>query len=142
MAAVQVQHFLSRARDFHKGKVLLRDEKLLGNDLSTYRLSSALLGIHCAISYSDALRTGMGCADVSSDDHRNAANDLKQRLADRKFEKTQGAVRFERLLSKKNRVEYDPVTVRENEVEDIVIQATRFADWAEETGKALKIEGW
>ena len=115
---------------------------LLKDGLAEYGYSSALLGIHGAISYSDALRTGMGCADVSSDDHRNAASDLKQRLADRKFEKTQGAVRFERLLSKKNRVEYDPVTVRENEVEDIVIQALRFADWAEETGKALKIEGW
>jgi len=115
---------------------------LLKDDLAGYRFSPALLGIHCAISYSDALRTGMGCEDVSSDDHRNAPRDLKQRLADRKFEKTQGAVRFERLLSKKNRVEYDPVTVRENEVEDIVIQAMRFADWAEETGKALKIEGW
>jgi virulence-associated protein VapD len=136
MAAVHVQHFLDRARDFLKGMDLLKD------DLAGYKFSLALLGIHCAISYSDALRTGMGCVDVSSDDHRNAPSDLKQRLADRKFEKTQGAVRFERLLSKKNRIEYDPVTVRENEVEDIVIQAMRFADWAEEAGKALKIEGW
>ena len=42
----------------------------------------------------------------------------------------------------KNRIAYDPVMVRENEVDDAVKQAERFADWAEEAGRKLKIEGW
>jgi hypothetical protein len=136
MVGVQVQHFLDRARDFFNGMRLLRD------DLAEFKSSSALLGIHCAISYSDALRTGMGCADVSSDDHQNAVNDLKLRLASRKFEKMQGAIRLERLLSKKNRIAYASGVPRENEIEDIVKQAERFAFWAEETGRRLQIEGW
>lgn len=136
MIAMQVQHFLGRARDFLKGMDLLKD------DLAEYRSSTALLGIHCAISYSDALRTGMGCTDVSSDNHSSAASDLKSRLASRKFEKMQGAVRFERLLSKKSRIAYASEAAREDEVEDIVKQAERFAFWAEETGRKLKIEGW
>jgi hypothetical protein len=136
MIAVQVQHFLGRARDFLKGMDLLQ------GDLAGYRFSSALLGIHGAISYCDALRTGMGRERVSSDDHSRAANDLKSLLVSRNFVNRKGIGHFEKLLSKKNRVEYDPVTVRENEVEDIVKQAERFAFWAEETGRKLKIEGW
>jgi hypothetical protein len=136
MIGAQVQHYLSRARDFLKGMDLLQD------DLDEYRSSSALLGIHCAISYCDALRTGMGCADVSSEDHRNAARELRSLLSARRFEKQQGVHRLEGLLSKKSRIAYAAQTVRENEIRDILIQAERFAFWAEETGKKLGIEGW
>jgi len=41
-----------RARDFLKGMDLLKD------DLVEFRFSPALLGIHGAISYCDALRIG------------------------------------------------------------------------------------
>ena len=136
MAAVQVQHFLGRARDFLKGMDLLQ------NDLGVYRFSSALLGIHGAISYCDALRMGLGSEKVSSDDHQSAAGDLKSLLASKKFEKQQGVDRLGKLLSKKSRIAYAPEAVREVEVEDIVKQAERFAFWAETTGRALKIEGW
>ena len=141
MAIVQVQHFLDRARDFLKGKVLLRDEKLLGDDLSAYRLSSALLGIHCAISYSDALRIGMGCVDVSSDNHRNAAGDLEKRL-DEKSENRRAILHLKNLLDIKSKIEYEPKTVREKEVEEIAKHAERFAEWAETTGRKQRIEGW
>lgn len=135
MAAVLVQRYLNRARDFLKGMDLLKD------DLNEFRSSSALLGIHCAISYSDALRTGMGCTDVSLDDHRSAASDLKSRLAVRRFEKLHGANHLERLISKKSWIAYATDATTEGEIEDIVKRADRFASWAEETGKALKIEG-
>jgi hypothetical protein len=136
MIAVEVQHFLGRARDFLKGMDLLKD------DLTEFRFSSALLAIHCAISYSDAMRTGMGCANVSLDDHQSAARDLKSRLVSRNHVNRKGLGHLEKLLSGKNRVQYDSVTVRENEVEDIVKHAERFARWAEESGRQLRIEGW
>ncbi len=136
MGAVQVQHYLGRARDFFNGMRLLRE------DLSEYKASSALLGVHSAISYSDALRVGMGCADVSSDDHRNSTSDLRVRLASRKFEKMQGTTRLERLISRKNGVAYACEALRENEIEELVKQAERFASWAEEAGRQLQIEGW
>ncbi len=136
MQVIQVQHYLNRARDFLKGMDLLRD------DLTEYKSSCALLGIHCAISYSDALRTGMGCADLTSDDHKTAASDLTTRLMSRKFQKVQGAARLERLLARKNGIAYAAEQARENEVEEIVKQAERFAFWAEETGRQLQIEGW
>ena len=137
MAVVQVQTYLGRARDFLEGFNLLRD------DLDEFRFSSALLGIHCAISYSDALRTGMGCENVSSDDHRSAVDDLKKRLnEDRRLENLRGVEHLKSLLSKKSRIEYASENVRRDEVEDIVKHARRFADWAEKTGRALKIWGW
>lgn len=136
MGAVQVQHYLDRARDFFSGMRLLQD------DLKGYKSSSALLAIHSAISYSDALRTGMGCMDVTSEDHRGAVTDLKSRLASRRFEKTQGASHLEKLLSLKGRIAYSADTARESEVEEIVKRAERFASWAEDTGRRLRIEGW
>ena len=115
---------------------------LLKDDLDEFRFSSALLGIHSAISYSDALRTGMGCENVSSDDHRSAADDLKKRLnEDRRFENLRGVEHLKNLLSKKSRIEYASENVRRDEAEDIVKHARRFADWAEKTGRALKIWG-
>ena len=137
MAAVQVQTYLGRARDFLEGFNLLKD------DLDEFRFSSALLGIHCAISYCDALRTGMGCENVSSEDHRSAADDLKKRLTeDRIVENLRGVEHLKNLLSKKSRIEYASETVRRDEIEDIVKHAQRFSDWAEKTGRALKIRGW
>jgi hypothetical protein len=136
MAAVQVQCYLGRARDFLKGMDLLRE------DLGEYRYSSALLGIHGAISYCDALRTGLGSEKVSSDDHRKAAGELKSLLAGRKFEKQQGTIRLEKLLGKKSRIAYARDAAGEVEINEIVVQAQRFAAWAEDAGKALKIEGW
>jgi hypothetical protein len=136
MAAVEVQHYLSRARDFFEGMKFLRD------DLDAFKFSSALLGRHCAISYCDALRTGMGSTKVSSDDHSSATNNLKSLLASRRFEGRQGLHHLERLLSKKSSVAYASEAAREVQVEDIVKRAERFAKWAEETGTTLKIEGW
>jgi hypothetical protein len=136
MMAAQVQQYLSRARDFFGAM------RLLSDDLREFGSSSALLGIHSAISYSDALRTGMGCADVAADDHRSAARDLRSRLALRRFEKIQGASHLEKLLSLKSWVSYSAEAARENQIENIVKWAERFASWSEDAGRQLRIEGW
>jgi len=136
MSAVQVQLYRNRARDFLGGMDLLQ------GDLETYSYSSALLGIHGAISYADALRVGMGSKKLSSEDHSRAADDLKSLLDSRGFKQQQGVKHLRLLLGRKSRISYSSETVRKNEVEDIVKRAMRFAEWAEETSKALKIEGW
>jgi hypothetical protein len=136
MANAEVQCFLSRARGFLKGMELLKD------DLAEYRNSSALLGIHAAISYGDALRVGMGNTKLSSDDHQSAVSDLKSMLAARKYEKPQGADRLGRLVSQKSKIVYSADSPTEFAIKQIVDQAQRFAYWAEETGKKLPIEGW
>ena len=136
MPAIEVQHFLGRARDFLDGL------KLLSDDLTEYRYSSALLAIHSAISYCDALRSGLGGVKLSLDNHLSAVGELRTLLADRKYDKPQGADRLERLLSKKSKIAYAADEATKNEIDDIVLQAERFALWAEEVGEKLKIEGW
>ncbi|MGH9600106.1 MAG: hypothetical protein ACRD27_09590 [Terracidiphilus sp.] len=136
MSVTQVQHFLGRARDFLKGMDLLKE------DLAEYRFSSALLGIHGAISYCDALRTGLGSGKLSSEDHQSAAGELRSLLAARRSERQQGADRLEKLLSKKSRIAYARDATGDAEIKLIVQQAERFAAWAESTGKELRIEGW
>jgi hypothetical protein len=136
MAAPNVQHYRSRARDFLDGMRILRD------DLDNLGWSSALLGIHGAMSYCDALRTGMGSKSLYAGDHKKAAVELQSLLDSRRFEKQQGVKHFKRLLECKTKISYAAERVGKNEIEDIVMRATRFADWAEETGKALRIEGW
>ena len=111
-------------------------------DLEQFQYSSALLGIHGAISYCDALRIGLGCKKLASDDHMRATKDLKSRLTSRRFVKTQGVDRLDRLVSKKSRIAYAVEASREDEIKQIVQQAERFAAWAEATGKELEIEGW
>lgn len=143
MIAIEVQHVLGRARDFLEGMETFVDEGayILGEDVVQFRHSPALLGIHCAISYCDALRIGLGSSKVSSENHGSATEDLKRCLKG-KIENLRGTEHLGDLLAKKSRIAYSPTTVRENEVEEIVKHAQRFALWAEETGKKLKIEGW
>jgi hypothetical protein len=115
---------------------------LLKDDLVEFRFSPALLGIHGAISYCDALRIGLGSEKVQSDDHQSATGDLKSLLASRRFEKLKGADRLGKLLSKKSRIAYASEATREDEIKQIIQDAERFAAWAEAAGKSLKIEGW
>ena len=84
----------------------------------------------------------MGSEKLSSDDHNCAAGDLKSLLQAKKFNKLQGVDRLGTLLSKKSRIAYAAEATREDEIKQIVQQAERFAAWAEDTGKALKIVGW
>jgi hypothetical protein len=136
MIAVEVQHYRSRARDFLDGMRFLQD------DLDAFGYSSALLGIHGAISYCDALRVGMGSKKLSASDHSRSADDLESLLGSRRPERQQGVKHLRLLLGRKSRISYAAEAIRKDEAEDIVKRAKRFADWAEETGKALKIEGW
>jgi hypothetical protein len=136
MIAITVQHHLSRARDFFKGMDLLKD------DLDGYQYSSALLGIHSAVSYCDALRIGMGSETLSSDDHRSAAKELRTLLSSRRYEEQNGVDRLERLLGQKSMIAYSQERANEKNIKSVVQQAERFALWAERAGKRLRIEGW
>jgi hypothetical protein len=135
MVAIEVQHYLKRARDFLNGVDLLRE------DMGQYKYSSALLGIHAAISYCDALRIGLGSERLSSDDHRAAADDLRQHLSTRSFDARSGTDRLRKILGYKSKIAYGPF---ESSLDfgTIVKDALRFATWAESAGRSLTIEGW
>jgi hypothetical protein len=106
MIAGRFELYRDRARDFLDGM------KFLQEDLDAFGYSSALLGIHGAISYADALRIGMGSKKVSSDDHSSATLELKSLLDSRRFEKQQGVKHLKLLLARKSRISYAAETVR------------------------------
>jgi hypothetical protein len=135
MIAIEVQHYLGCARDFLKGVDLLKD------DLVAYKYSSALLGIHAAISYSDAIRIGLGSKRLSSDDHRSAVEDLRTQIGARNWNAHNGPDRLQKLLGYKSKIAYGQY---ESGLDfgGIIQDAVRFAAWAESAGKALRIEGW
>jgi hypothetical protein len=144
MIAVAVQHYLVRARDFLKGmETLVREDVYLLNDeIAKFKHSPAQLGIHSAISYCDALRTGMGRTILTSDDHGKAAGELESLLKSQNFVNRKGIGHLKELLGNKSRVAYHPVSLRESEVDEIIKHTGRFAEWAEATGRKLKIRGW
>lgn len=145
MDSIRVQCYLNRARDFLAGMNALLGEEIFvrENDLVHYRSSPALLGIHGAISYCDALRVGLGGDSLSSKDHRSALNDLKVLLSARNYSEPQGAERFSSLVNKtKSKVAYSDVALDEDGMKKIIQDAERFASWAEKTGRRLGIEGW
>jgi len=128
-----------KARDFLRGMDLPED--LVESEC---RHSSALLAIHSAISYSDALRVGLGegIGELVSSDHKAAASKLEKLLNQKKYDKRQGVRHLERLIGKKNSVAYTPEVLTEEAVKAMIEQAQRFSVWAETTGSYLKIEGW
>jgi hypothetical protein len=136
MSAVLVQLYLKRARDFLEGMKLLR------SDSASYCYSSALLAIHGAVSYGDALRIGLGDEDLSADDHREAFSRLERLLKDRRYAKLDGAKRLRTLIGEKAAVAYGSTGVQEKMSKLLAEQAERFAAWAETTGVELKIGGW
>jgi len=136
MQAVQVEHYVQRAADFFYAMLSLRDDE-------SYRNSSALLAIHSALSYSDALRVGLGDERLAADDHSRAADALRQMLPSNNNVSDQtglGHLRY--LLSNKSRVAYGSQRLAAKEFEMLYTRAERFATWANHVSRQLKIEGW
>jgi hypothetical protein len=135
MQAVQVQHYIERATDFSRGMKLMSDDEDHVN-------SSALLAIHSAISYSDALRAGLGDQRLSSDDHKKAVDVLQSLLNSNRIKEQNGLRHFKLLLSKKTRVAYSDHPLSLTERKDLITAAERFEAWTNQVGKQLNLEGW
>jgi len=130
-----LEHYIGRAADFYAGMDLTREE-------NAYRSSSALLAIHSAISYSDALRTGLGDEKLYADDHRKALGALQQLLRARSLEDETGFAHFEYLVSMKSFVCYGDKRLDAKRLMLIALRAERFANWVSKTARQLKLAGW
>lgn len=135
MRSVEVQLYRSRAQDFLQGMLLTRGDEQFCN-------SAALLGIHAAISYADALRIGLGEAALASEDHRTAANALYRLIPANEPSAKGGVKRLMQLIDRKSRVSYGNKRLDRSEFELIYTHAERFAKLANDLGRSLKIEGW
>lgn len=137
MQAARVRLRLDKARDFLKGMNLPEVWEETG-----CRYSSALLAIHSAIAYGDALAEGLDGNYTPSPDHRTLAARLEKLLNARMHKEQNGIQHLANLLRRKSKVAYAPDAFREEEVKAMVVSANRFSTWANSTGNQLKIQGW
>jgi hypothetical protein len=135
MQAMQVQHYIRRATDFLEGMKLTRTEE-------SYWNSSALLAIHSAVSYCDALRAGLGEQRLPADDHKKASYALQKILPSKAPEDQTGLAHLRSLLSKKHLVTYGDHRLEHTDYETLFTKAERFAQWADKMGSQLNIKGW
>ena len=135
MSALTVEHYLQRARDFFLGMHLMRDA-------DPYRNSVALLAIHSAVSFSDALRIGLGDERLANDNHDQAADSLRRLLQARRAELGSGLSHLQYLLGRKSGISYGNERLIDNELRKLILGAERFSAWANDIGKRLELEGW
>jgi hypothetical protein len=133
MPAEQVEHYIRRAVDFFQCMQLVRDDE-------QFRDSSALLAVHSAVSFSDALRVGLGDAKLSSEDHGTAADALKRALLTRRWQDESGLKHLHDLTSKKSQIAYGGK--RFSDYRSLIDKAEKFAAWSNKVGGQLRIEGW
>ncbi len=151
MIEIDVQRFLRRVKDFEYSMKLCNDansmaevefpatDKFRSNESLQ---SAALLGIHAAISYADALRIGLSDAAISADNHQEAVGRLNQALVDKKVKDLSGVQRFSALVGKKSDIAYGKKRTKEKELKMIIESSQTFSVWISKLGKQLNVEGW
>jgi hypothetical protein len=135
MDALRVEHHLRRADDFLEGTRFTTDDASVAN-------SSALLAIHSALSYNDALRAGLGAAKLSANDHSSVVNDMDRLIPPNRIRDRSGLEQLKILLAKKSAVAYGDGRIAAQDMKALTTRAERFARWANNIAKELKIEGW
>lgn len=104
--------------------------KLCQDGMSEYASAAALLAVHSAISYSDALLIVFGGARPRGENHREAITALRRACAGAKIEQ-QGITHLQKLLSAKTDISYGEKPVDEVRITALCEAAKRFQKWAE-----------
>ncbi len=104
--------------------------KLCQEDLPSYASAAALLAVHSAISYSDALLIRLGNARPRGENHQAAVPALKRACTGAKVD-PQGIAHFQRLLSAKTDISYGGKQVDNERIAMLCNYAERFQVWAE-----------
>jgi len=104
--------------------------KLCEGELSVYASAAALLAVHSAISYNDAILIGLGGTRPRGENHQEAITALKRACTGARIE-CQGIAHLQRLLGAKTDVSYGEKQVDNERIEALCIAAERFQVWAE-----------
>jgi hypothetical protein len=115
---------------YHRATQLANAMKLCRDGLSAYASAAALLAVHSAISYSDAVLLGLDSKRPRGENHQEAVTALK-RACSRARVDHQGIGHLQKLLSVKTDVSYGEKRVDDEKVEALCIAAERFRVWAE-----------
>ena len=104
--------------------------KLCQGDLSAYASAAALLAVHSAISYSDAVLIGLSGARPRGENHREAITALKRACSGARIDH-RGITHLDRLLGAKTDISYGEEQVDDERITALCIAAERFQVWAE-----------
>ena len=104
------------------------------DELPAYASAAALLAVHSAISYSDALLIELGNSRPRGERHQAAVNALKRACAGAKVDQ-KGIKHLQKLLSAKTDISYGEKSVADERITALCIAADRFQTWAERTLK-------
>ncbi len=115
---------------YHRATQLADAMKLCREDLPSYASAAALLAVHSAISYSDALLIGLGGTRPRGENHREAVTALKRACTKAKIDQI-GIKHFQSLVSAKTDISYGERRVDDERVEALCITAERFQVWVE-----------
>lgn len=133
MIAAYCNSYHCRATQFSEARNLCKD------DLKTFASAVALLAVHSAISYSDAVILGLGGKRPKSENHRDAITELKRVCTHKKIDYRQGIRQFEKLLGSKSDISYGSDVITNEKVIALCTAAERFEAWSEKTIKTLNV---
>ena len=115
---------------YRRARQLASAMNLCQDDLSAYASAAALLAVHSAISYSDALLIELGGTRPRGENHREAVTALKRACTKAKIDQ-HGIKHFESLVSAKTDISYGDKPVNEIRIAALCEAAKRFETWAE-----------
>jgi hypothetical protein len=104
--------------------------KLCLDDLPAYAAAAALLAVHSAISYSDALLIGFSGTRPRGENHLEAVIALKRACAKAKVDQN-GIKHLQSLVSAKTEISYGEDQIDVERVSKFCVTADRFRVWAE-----------
>lgn len=104
--------------------------RLCADDWRSYASAVALLAVHSAISFNDALCIRVLGERPKGEDHRNATNSARKACKKAKIDPV-GIKHLEKLLSAKADISYGDRTVDVKYAETLSIAAQRFQAWVE-----------
>jgi hypothetical protein len=123
MDAAQFEVYRSR------GEELADAMKFFSRDVENFPSTVALLAVHSAISYNDALLILLTGKRPRTENHREAISRTRSACGQSRLDPT-GVSQLERLLSAKTDISYGSRAVRPDKAEALLYTAQRFQAWA------------
>lgn len=121
---------------YERGQQLSYARKVMDGEPMTVS-ALALVSIHSAIAYNDALHVRLTGRRPKYDDHRTAVNSTERNCRARKLN-TAGVVHLKALIEKKTAYSYGDSAVTSEQAQAVSIKAERFEAWVNQIIRDLE----
>jgi len=112
-----------------RGEQMLDAMKLLQYDIQHYAAGVALLAVHSAIAFNDAVQVKLAGKWLKDADHKRTASYTRKLCSDQGHT-TAGIAHLEKLLARKNDYSYSNTIIDDETAYAAGIHAERFQAWA------------